>query len=311
MSPLWLRRRRQRDMFIAMTRTSLLTTFASVGLSVATLFSHSAAAAPAKKPAPVVAPKVGDVLPFPALKTWLVGAPNTDDASGKVVLHWFCGPKIKACTDDLASVISLRDMQKLYVVAYINGSQRDAKKFDPIHDDVGAGAVSYGPEDAKLTKAFNFGAQPGAVVVDVDGKVAYVDGSGDPAAIDARNSKIKALVAAIKDFSATPTGADKMKVGERFDLNLDIELSSWLKFSKSEAPSVTLTVPSTIKCDKTTLAESDLKVNGQSMIATFSCTATKAGSYEVQALYRFSYDQSSGGTGIGTDAVKWKFAAGM
>ena len=275
------------------------------------LFSHAASSAPAKKPAPVVAPNVGDVLPFPALKTWLVGAPNTDDASGKVVLHWFCGPKIKTCADDLASVISLRDMQKLYVVAYIAGSQRDAKKLDPIHDDVGAGAVGYGPEDVKLTKEFGFGTQPSSVVVDVDGKVAYIDGSGDAAALDARNTKIKALVAAIKDFTATPTVAAKMKVGDRFDLNLDIELSSWLKFSKSEAPSVTLTVPSTIKCDKTTLTDADLKVNGQSMIATFSCSATKAGSYEVQALYRFSYDQSSGGTGIGTDAVKWKFAAGM
>src|SRR5690349_18356647 len=84
-------------------------------------------------------PKVGDVLgqsgapDWPKL-TWLYETPSANDAAGRVVVHWFCTPKISACTDDLARIVTLRDTNHVYIVAYINGTQRDAKKLDPIRE---------------------------------------------------------------------------------------------------------------------------------------------------------------------------------
>src|SRR5689334_5519038 len=47
------------------------------------------------------APKPGDVLDLaPAAwgkQAWSFGAPSNNDAAGKVVIHWFCTPKVSAC----------------------------------------------------------------------------------------------------------------------------------------------------------------------------------------------------------------------
>ena len=87
-------------------------------LSVVALGSlvASAQAKPAKPPlpAPPTLPAAGDGLSltgpasWPKLD-WLYDVPAASDAAGKVVIHWFCAPKIPACADDLARVIALRD----------------------------------------------------------------------------------------------------------------------------------------------------------------------------------------------------------
>src|SRR3954451_10716239 len=101
-------------------------------------------------------PKVGDSLTLtsfgdPKLQ-WSYNAPNPNDAAGRVVIHWFCTPKVAACVDDLARIVTLREAGGVYVIAYINGSQRDAKKLDPIRESegVGGGTVASGPSVKKL-----------------------------------------------------------------------------------------------------------------------------------------------------------------
>src|SRR4029078_317423 len=84
-------------------------------------------------------PKAGDALPLgrdaslPKL-TWTYNAPSDSDAAGKVIIHWFCSPKGKGCADDLARLVTLRENGGVYIVAYIDGSMREAKKLDPIRE---------------------------------------------------------------------------------------------------------------------------------------------------------------------------------
>src|SRR5262245_25365414 len=100
------------------------------------------ATASADPPAKATLPKVGDPLAltgageWPKL-AWLYEEPSSTDAAGKVVVHWFCAPKIKTCTDDLARMINLRDTNHAYIIAYINGSGRDSKELDPIRESEG------------------------------------------------------------------------------------------------------------------------------------------------------------------------------
>ena len=68
---------------------------------------------------------------------WSYNAPNASDAAGKVIVHWFCTPKVAACIDDLARIVTLRETDNVYIVAYINGTQRDSKKLDPIRESEG------------------------------------------------------------------------------------------------------------------------------------------------------------------------------
>src|SRR5438874_45703 len=133
---------------------------------VLALISATAAAEP---------PKVGDTLPLAVADKlqWLYDSPSATDSAGKVIVHWFCTAKIATCTDDLARVLTLRDAGRVYVIAYINGGQRDAKKLDPIRESegVGRGTVAYGPNVTKLFKTFGITSGEASVVVDVDGKV--------------------------------------------------------------------------------------------------------------------------------------------
>src|SRR5438094_10141773 len=79
-------------------------------------------------------PKAGEHFPlsgsgeWPAKPQWLYAEPSASDAAGKVVIHWFCKAKLAECADDLARIVTFRDGGHAYIVAYIDGNQRDAKK---------------------------------------------------------------------------------------------------------------------------------------------------------------------------------------
>jgi hypothetical protein len=111
-------------------------------------------------------PEVGSTMSlsptdWPKLQ-WTLGAPSLNDAAGRVVIHWFCTPKVSACADDLARIVTLRENGGVYIVAYINGSARDAKKLDPIRESegVGRGTLAYGPGVKKLFKQLGIGKEP-------------------------------------------------------------------------------------------------------------------------------------------------------
>lgn len=254
-------------------------------------------------------PKVGDPLVWPTLKTWLEDPPVVNDAAGKVVVHWFCSPRAPLCKDDLARLVSLREAGKIYVVGYINGSKRDAIKLDPVRSDIAAGAVTFGRPVAKLMKDFGFGTGPAAIIVDVDGKVALVQVGGDPDQLDKRDTKVNDLVAAIKEFVATADGpSSSVKVGERFEFKLTIDLASWLAFNRTAPTEMLLKLPSEFKCDASRLTGEQIKIEGRRLTASVGCSSAQRGSYEVRAEYRFGYVNSNGTQGLGSDGVRWKFA---
>src|SRR5262249_33653534 len=127
-----------------------LNTFCTLCLLCSTA-SGGAAADTGSGPAATL-PKVGDTLTqgggvdWPKLQ-WLYEAPSAKDAAGKIVIHWFCQPKVQACTDDLARIVNLRDTSRVYIVAYINApNSKEAKKLDPIRESegVGRGTVAFG-----------------------------------------------------------------------------------------------------------------------------------------------------------------------
>jgi hypothetical protein len=93
------------------------------------------------------------------------------DAAGKVVVHWFCAPKVAACTDDLARITTLKEnSNRVYVIAYINGTKRDAQKLDPIRESEASGAARWpsARTSRRCSEAGHHGA--GVLVVDVDNK---------------------------------------------------------------------------------------------------------------------------------------------
>jgi hypothetical protein len=267
-----------------------------------------------KAPPPVATlPKAGDALPlagaaeWPKLQ-WVYAPPATNDAAGKVVIHWFCTAKVAACTDDLARIVTLRDTGKVYIVAYVDGSTRDAKKIDPIRESegVGRGTLAFGKGVTTLMKQMKLAPGPASIVVGLDGKVAAVTTSGDVNELDARDSVVNTAIAAIKEYTTSQDGPTTAKPGEKFALTLKIQLASWLAYSKKTPMEFTLSVPKDIKCDATTLKGDQLKIDAQTLTATASCAAPK-GSYEVRGDIRFGYDSPGGGTGLGTDGGKWKF----
>lgn len=273
------------------------------------------AAKPAPPPAPAGLPAVGADLPVNGglgwgKLDWLYDVPAFTDAAGKVVIHWFCGPKVQACVDDLARLTTLKESSnRVYVIAYINGTKRDATKLDPIRESegVGRGTVAYGKGLMAFFKKHKL-AVPASLVVGVDGKVAYVSTGGAPGELDARDAKINALAAAIKEYTAAVEGPKSVAANQKFDLSISIKLASWLVYSKK--PGTTLnfqaTVPKEIKCDNTVLKGDQLKPSEQTLTAKITCSGPK-GSYEARGQINFSYDTPSGATGIGTDGAVWKF----
>ncbi len=268
-----------------------------------------------KAPAPVTpiqAPAVGGTMDlagsgWPKMD-WMYESPSPKDSAGKVIVHWFCAPKLQACTDDLARLIALRDAGRVYIIAYINGTKVDAKKLDPIRESegVGRGTVAFGKGPTLLMKQLGFSG-PASVVVGADQKIAFVSTNGATDQLDARDQAVTKLAGGIKDFVTQKNGPTGGKAGQPFNIELVVNLASWLKFSNQpEAPVMTISVPKDIKCDATTLSGDKLVVANQTLTGTVHCTAPR-GSYEARAEIRFGYATPGGAPGIGTDAGDWKF----
>lgn len=278
-----------------------------------------ARAQPVKSPPATPAlklPASGDLLAingaegWPTL-SWMYDVPSMKDSAGKIVIHWFCAPKLAGCADDLARLTTLKETSpSVYVIAYINGTKVEAKKLDPIRESegVGRGTVGFGPAAKDFFKKLAI-ATPVSLVVGVDNKVQLVTIGSNPADLDARDAKVKALVAGIKLYSVAVEGPKgTIKANEKFDLSLSITLASWLVYSKK--PGTTLefkaTVPKEIKCDNTVLKGDQLKPVNQTLAVKITCSGPR-GSYEAAAQIQWGYDVPSGATGIGADGTKWKF----
>jgi hypothetical protein len=271
--------------------------------------------APAKgavKPPPAVLPAVGDPLAlegaagWPKLD-WMYDVPAASDAAGKVVVHWFCAPKVQACTDDLARIVTLKENGKVYIIAYINGTKAQAQKLDPIRgsEGVGRGTVAFGRGATRLMKDLGI-TGPASIVVDVDGKVQLVTTSAAPADLDARDAKVSAAAGAIKEYVTSQEGPKLVKAGDKFQLSIAIKLAAWLKYSDKTPMELVITVPPDIKCDATRLKGDQIKLADKQLTATVTCSGPK-GIYEARGELRFGYDAPGGGTGIGAESAGWKF----
>lgn len=257
-------------------------------------------------------PKVGDTLPldgsgWPKL-TWSYGAPSANDAAGRVVVHWFCTPGVSECVDDLARIVTLRENGGVYVVAYINSSQRAAKKLDPIRESegVGHGTMATGSGVRKLFKQLGIKKGPAAIVVDVDGKVKTVATSGDINELDSRDTIIKSLVESVKPYTTANDAPKSAKAGDKLTFTFKVQLANWLTFSKKSPMEFTFRAAKEVKCNATTLRGDQLKIEGKTLTATVTCTAPK-GSYQARGEIRFGYDSPNGATGLGNDGATWKF----
>ncbi|HEU0036553.1 MAG TPA: hypothetical protein VFQ53_38335 [Kofleriaceae bacterium] len=289
-----------------------------IASAVATLsiaLSSRADAQPRPTPSVVQLPAVGDTLHpngaegWPTFQ-WLYDVPSMSDAAGKIVVHWFCAPKVQACTDDLARITTLKEnSSRIYVVAYINGTKGQAQKLDPIRESegVGRGTLAYGKGVTTLFKKLGI-TGPASIIVDGEGKVAMVATGSSPAELDARDAKVNALITGIKDFTTVvegPKGAT-IKPNEKFQLTMKIQLASWLVYSKRTAMEYKVMVPKDINCNATTLRGEQLKPVNQGLTASVTCSGPR-GIYEVRGQITFGYEQPGGGTGIGTDGATWKF----
>jgi hypothetical protein len=297
-------------MFPAMTR---------LVVSVAVLASVALASAPAgaqqPKPGdPIALPSVGDALPlggapaWPQKPEWLYDVPSASDATGKIVVHWFCAPKVAACSDDLARVVTLKENARVYVVAYISGTKTEAKKLDPIRETegVGRGTVAFGKQVTALMKRLSI-TGPASIVVGIDGKVAFATTGSSPAELDARDAKVTSLSSAIRDYWSTSEGPKVVKPDDKFRLTMTVKLAPWLRFSKRTGAEFKLTSPRDIKCDNTVLRADQLKVADQAMVAPLLCSGPK-GSYEMRGTITFGYDNPvGGGSGMGNETQTWKF----
>ena len=276
-------------------------------------FAATAVAQPkAPPPAAATLPAVGETLTINGngwtTKDWMYDVPSEKDAAGKVLLHWFCSPKVKTCADDLARILTLREAGRVYVVAHINGTKAQAKKLDPIRESegVGQGTVAFGAATTKLMKQMSI-TGPASIIVDVDGKVALVTTGSTPAELDARDKKVTDLAAAIKNYAVTVSDPGKtVKAGTPFTLSVQIKLANWLTFSKTSPMEYKMTVPPDFKCDAKVLTADKLKIEGNNLTAAVTCTAPK-GIYEARGELRFGYTTSTKGDGLGTEGGKWKF----
>jgi hypothetical protein len=267
------------------------------------------------QPKAVVLPAVGTNLApngavgWPTFQ-WLYDVPAMTDAAGKVVIHWFCAPKVAACTDDLARITTLKEnSNRVYVIAYINGTKRDAQKLDPIRDSegVGRGTLAFGRNVTTVFKQMGI-TGPVSIVVDVENKVSLVATGSSPAELDARDAKVNSLAAGIKEYTASVDGPKVVQANQRFNLAITIKLANWLVYSRKPGTTLEYKVspPKDIKCDSTVLKGDQLKPVNQTLTASVSCSGPK-GSYEVRGQINFGYDTPSGATGIGTDGANWKF----
>jgi hypothetical protein len=259
-------------------------------------------------------PAVGETLGidgapgWPQKLDWLYDSPSAKDASGKVVIHWFCSPKVPACVDDLARVVTMKEnSNRVYVIAYINGSKAQAKKLDPIRESegVGRGTLAFGRYVTTLFKTMQI-VGPVSIVVDVDGKIQLVATGSSPAELDARDTKVSTLTSAIKEYTTTNDGPKTAKPDEKFTFKISVKLASWLKYSQKTPREFKVTVAKEIKCDATTLKGDQVKIEGQNLVGQVTCSGPK-GSYEARGNISFGYDAPAGGSGLGTESAAWKF----
>jgi hypothetical protein len=270
----------------------------------------AAAQAPAATTSTTI--KVGDTMPlapvgWPKL-TWSFGSPSGNDSAGRVVIHWFCTPKVEACADDLARIVTMRENGGVYVVAYLNGSQRATKALDPIRESegVGRGTVASGAGVKKLFKLLGIAKGPYSIVVDVDGKVKMVSTSGDLNELDARDTIVKQLVAAVRPYTVSNEGPKVAKPGAKLTFQIKIELPPWNSYSQKTPMQFELTAAKEVVCDQRVLKAEQLKIEGKTLTAAVTCTAPK-GVYQARGELRFGYASASGGTGLGAEAASWKF----
>lgn len=285
-------------------------------VAVASMFA-TAAAQPAgdKQALGTSLPAIGETLApngapgWPPKLDWLYDLPSFKDATGKVVIHWFCSPKVPSCVDDLARVVTMKEnSNRVYVIAYINGGKGQAKKLDPIRESegVGRGTLAYGRGVAQLFKTMQI-VGPASIIVDVEGKVAQVSTGSSPPELDARDAKVAALTAAIKEYTMTSDGPAKVvKPTDKFPLKITVKLATWLKYSAKTPREFKVTVPKDITCDATTLKGDQVKIVDQTLIGSVTCSGPK-GSYEARANISFGYDAPGGGAGLGTESASWKF----
>ncbi|GEM_PF-1250292 len=291
----------------------LLCAFVIVGATATLAAAQKAQKAKTPPPAPATLPVVGEQLSVMGTalwgkQDWLYDVPNAKDASGKVLVHWFCGPKVKTCVDDLARIVTLKEAGKVYIVAHIDGNKAQAKKLDPIRESegVGQGTLGFGKGATTLMKQLGVSG-PASIVVDVDGKVALVSTGSSPAELDARDKKVSDLIGAIKEYTATVSESPKaVKPGDKFTLSIAIKLSSWLSYSQTSPRELKMTVPPDFKCDATVLKGEQIKIDGANLTASVTCSAPK-GIYEARGDLRFGYTTPSNASGLGTEGGKWKF----
>lgn len=291
----------------------LLTAVAIVGCTATLAAAQKAGKTKAPPPPPATLPAVGEQLSVMGAATWgkqdwLYDVPNGKDAQGKVLVHWFCGPKVKTCVDDLARIVTLKEGGRVYIVAHIDGNKGQAKKLDPIRESegVGQGTVGFGKGATTLMKQLGV-TGPASIVVDVDGKVALISTGSSPAELDARDKKVTDLVGAIKEYVATVSDSPKsVKPGDKFTLSISIKLASWLAYSQTTPRELKMTVPPDFKCDATSLKGDQIKIDGQTLTAAVTCTAPK-GIYEARGDLRFGYTTPGNAAGLGTEGGKWKF----
>jgi len=259
-------------------------------------------------------PQVGEVLAvngapgWPQKLQWLYDIPSFTDATGKVVIHWFCQPKVPACADDLARIVTLKEnSSRVYVIAYINGTKGQAQKLDPIRESegVGRGTLAFGKNVGVIMKKMGI-VGPASIVVDVDGKVALVSTASSPTELDARDAKVNTLASAIKEYTMTSEGPKVVRATEKFNLAIQVKLASWLKYSKKTPMAFKLMAPKDIKCDATSLTGAQLQPVDQTLAARVTCSGPK-GMYEVRGQLDFGYDTPGGGAGLGTESANWKF----
>jgi hypothetical protein len=257
-------------------------------------------------------PKVGDVMSlvptdYPKLN-WSFGTPSQNDAAGKVVIHWFCTPKVSLCIDDLARIVTLRENGGVYVVASINASARDAKKIDPIRESegVGRGAVASGPGVKALFKKLGIAKGPWSVVVDVDGTVRAVTTSGDINELDARDVLVEHLIADVRNYVVATDGPKVAQPNEKLEFGISIKLASWHSFAGKTPMEFTLTAAKEVRCNARTLKGDQLKIEGKLLKASVTCTAPK-GVYQARGELRFGYTSLSGATGLGAESATWSF----
>ncbi len=261
---------------------------------------------------------VGDALNltgnpgWPAKVDWLYDSPALNDATGKVLVFSFCGAKPKAmlttCTEELNRLIALKEANpRVYFVAYVDGTKKEALKLDPIRESegVGRGTVAFGKNVTKWIKAAKI-TKPTSIVIDVDGKVALVTTGSTAADLDARDQKVAALATRIKEYSFSSDGPKALKVGDKFKLTASVKLAPWLKYSAKSPTEFKVTVPKDIACDNTVLKGDQLKTSGDTMTATVTCSGPR-GSYEARAQLTFGWETPSGAAGLGAESANWKF----